>query len=102
MARFPSLISGPGRPDGILGRWWAAPIKVGAEGILGAGRRGLGLAVKSRSGSPVIASMGMMELMRRLGLLPPAALNALTRVSQPPVLGGGLVQGTIEIESMPA
>ncbi len=99
MSRFPSLVSGPGRPDGALGRWWAAPLKVGAEGILAAGRDGLGLAVKSRSGSPVIASMGMMELMRRLSLLSTAALHALESVARPPVLGGGRPQGTIEIEA---
>ena len=101
MSRFPSLISGPGRPDGMLGRWWAAPLKVGAEGILAAGRRGIGLAVKSRSGSPVIATMGMMELMRRIGLLSTAALNALDAVARPPVLGGGRTQGVIEIEGTP-
>jgi L-asparaginase II len=101
MSRFPSLVSGPGRPDGILGRWWAAPIKVGAEGILAAGRHGIGLAVKSRSGSAVIASMAMMELMRRLGMLSVAAVNALERVARPPVLGGGRIQGFIEIEGTP-
>ncbi len=101
MSRFPSLVSGPGRPDGILGRWWAAPLKVGAEGILGAGRHGIGLAVKSRSGSAAIAAMGMMELMRRLGLLSAAAITALDHVARPPVLGGGRSQGSIVIESTP-
>ena len=99
MSRFASLVSGPGRPDGQLGRWWAAPIKVGAQGILGAGRHGVGLAVKSHSGSAQIAAMGMMEMMQTLGLLSPASADALADVASPAVLGAGRVQGHIEIES---
>ena len=99
LSRFPALVSGPSRPDGILGRWWAAPLKVGAQGILGAGRHGIGIAVKSRAGSAQIATMGMMEAMRVLGLLSSAATNALVDVATPPVLGGGRLQGRITIES---
>jgi L-asparaginase II len=98
MSRFPSLVSGPGRPDGILGRWWAAPLKVGAQGILGAGRRGIGIAVKSRAGSGAIATMGMIEAMRTLDLLSDAAIAGLADIARPPVLGGGRIQGSIEIE----
>lgn len=101
LSRFPSLVSGPGRPDGILGRWWVAPLKVGAQGILGAGRHGIGLAVKSRSGSAQIATMGMIRAMQTLGMLSTAAVDALTDVARPPVLGGGRIQGRIQIESGP-
>jgi L-asparaginase II len=98
MSRFASLVSGPGRPDGILGRWWVAPLKVGAQGILGAGRGGIGIAVKSRAGSGAIATMGMIEAMQTLGLLSATALAGLTDVARPPVLGGGRIQGRVEIE----
>ena len=73
-------------------------MKVGAQGILGAGRNGIGIAVKSRAGSAQIATMGMIEAMRMLGLLSAAAHNALIDVATPPVMGGGRQQGRIRIE----
>ncbi len=96
MSRFPSLVGGNLAPDGRLAAWWPGPMKRGAEGLLAAGRDGVGVAVKSESGSHSIAAVAMMEAMRRLGALSSAALDALTDVAAPPVLGGGRRVGRIE------
>ncbi len=96
MSRFPSLVGGNTFPDGALAAWWPGPLKGGAEGLLAAGRDGIGIATKSEAGSRSIAAMAMMEAMRRLGALSDAALAALEDVARPPVFGGGRVVGRIE------
>lgn len=96
MHRFPSLVADNLREDGRLARWWAGPLKVGAEGLIAASRRGVGIAVKSRDGSGQIAALAMVEVLRRLGMLPAAALEAITTVAEPPVLGGDRRVGAIE------
>jgi L-asparaginase II len=95
MHRFPGLVAGARRPDARMSRWWHGPLKAGAEGIMAAGARGIGYAVKSRSGSGQIAAVGMLEVMGHLGALSPAAMHALGEVARPPVLGGGSIQGWI-------
>ncbi len=96
MCRFPGLVGGNERPEGRIAAWFGGPVKGGAEGLLAAGRVGVGIAVKSDSGSHWVAAMGMMEVMRRLGMLSPAALEALEDVAHPPVLGGGRRAGRVE------
>lgn len=96
MHRFPSLVSSNDRADGKLAAWWDGPMKAGAQGLLGAGRHGIGLAVRSESGSGDIAVVAMVAVMRHLGLLSAAAINALADVAAPPVLGHGEPVGTIE------
>ncbi len=94
--RFPSLVASNDRADGKLAAWWDGPMKAGAQGLLGAGRHGIGVAVRSESGSSEIAVLAMIAVIRHLGLLSPAALSALTDEAAPPVLGGGEPVGTIE------
>jgi L-asparaginase II len=94
--RFPSLVASNDRPDGKLTAWWGGPMKAGAQGLLGAGRHGIGIAVRSESGSSDIAVVAMVAVMRHLGMLSAAALNALVDVEAPPVLGHGEPVGTIE------
>lgn len=96
--RFPALVAGNERVDGRLGAWWGGPLKIGAQGLIGAGRNGVGLAAKSDAGSRLTAVMGIMELMQRLGMLPEAAFNNLSDVAAPPVLGGGRAVGALTIE----
>jgi L-asparaginase II len=93
--RFPALVADNHRPDGRLGAWWDGPLKVGAQGLIGAGRHGIGLAVKSRSGDREASVIALIALARRLGLLSDAALDALADVAAPPVLGGGRPVGAI-------
>ncbi len=93
--RYPALTSGNDRADGRFGMWWGGPAKGGAEGLMAAGRNGVGLAVKSVDGSLRIAVIGLVEIARRLGLLSAAALEALAGDAAPPVLGGGRPVGTV-------
>jgi L-asparaginase II len=95
VGRYPALVADSSRPDGRLAAWWGGPLKVGAQGLIGAARDGLGIAVKSHSGSRMVAVVTLVEVMRLLGLLPDAARDALTDVSHPPVYGGGRRVGAV-------
>lgn len=94
--RFPALVSSSDRSDGLLGAWWDGPMKGGAQGLLGAGRGGVGVAVRSESGSLEIAVLAMIAVCEALGLLSPAAIDALQEQAAPAVLGGGRPVGTIQ------
>jgi L-asparaginase II len=94
--RYPALVADNTREDGRFAAWWSGPVKAGAEGLVAAGRHGVGIAAKSHDGSLRAAVMGIIEVSRRLGLLPDVALEALTDVSTPPVLGGGVPVGAME------
>jgi len=94
MSRFPSLVSSIA--DGRIGAWWGGPVKRGAKGMLAAGRHGIGIAVKSREGSTTVAAVGMIAIMKQMGLLSPAAQRALQGTASPPVYGGGRPVGALE------
>jgi len=89
MHRYPALSGGNERVDGRLAMWWDGPAKCGAEGLMSAGRHGVGIAVKSHEGSIPVACMGLIEVARRMGMLSDAALTALDKVHTPDVLGAG-------------
>lgn len=91
--RYAALSSGSERPDARVGAWWDGPLKVGAAGLIAAGRNGIGIAAKSWSGDKSIAVVLLVEGARRLGLLSAAALAALEDVALPVTLGGGDPQG---------
>jgi L-asparaginase II len=97
MSRFPALVADNQRADGQIAAWWGGPLKIGAQGLIGAGRHGVGIAVKAHDGSASAAAMGMMEMIRHLGLLPTVAEEALADVTQPPVLGGGEPVGAMTL-----
>ncbi|VAW07704.1 Hypothetical protein of L-Asparaginase type 2-like superfamily [hydrothermal vent metagenome] len=94
--RYAALSSGSERPDAKVGAWWDGPLKVGAAGLIAAGRNGIGIAAKSWSGDKDIAVVLLIEGARRLGLLSAAALTALADVARPATLGGGTPQGAYE------
>jgi len=96
MQRFPALISSNNLNEGRFAAWWGGPVKGGAEGVIAAGRHGIGLAAKSHEGDVDKAISGMLEGIRRLGLLSTVAESALVDVARVPVLGGGRQVGTIE------
>ena len=98
--RFPSLVGGD-RPESRLAAWWDGPIKAGAEGLIGAGRHGVGIAVRSESGSGQVALIGLVAAARHLGLLSEAALEAVAAIAAPPVLGHGKRVGEIEPVAIP-
>ncbi len=96
MRRFPALLSSNNLNEGRFASWWAGPVKGGAEGLIAAGRQGIGIAAKSHDGDVDLAIAAMMEAITRVGLLSDAARDALTDVARPPVLGGGRRVGAIE------
>jgi len=96
MQRFPALLSSNNLNEGRFAAWWGGPVKGGAQGLIAAGRHGIGVAAKSHEGNVDIAIVAMMEAIRQLGLLSQVATEALTDVARIPVLGGGRQVGTIE------
>lgn len=95
ISRFPSLTGDALRPDGAFGAWWSAPLKVGAMGLVGAGNRGVGVAVKSWEGSIEVAMVGLIEVANRRNMLSEAAATDLGNVARPPVSGGGVTVGAM-------
>jgi L-asparaginase II len=95
MGRFPSLVADNVRGDGRLGAWWGGPVKVGAMGVLAISRHGVGIAAKSDAGSGDVAVAAAIGAADQLGLLSPAARDALTEEAAPPVLGGGRPVGAL-------
>lgn len=95
MARYPALVADNLRSDGVLGAWWGGPVKSGAQGLMAAGRHGIGIAVRSTTGSSSVAMVGLIEVMKRLDLLSDAAVAGLDDVATPAVLGGGRPVGAL-------
>jgi L-asparaginase II len=95
VSRFPSLVADNSRPDGKLARWWGGPVKVGAEGQVGIGRHGIGIAAKAAAGKPEAAVAGVIAAADELGLIPDVMRNALETETAPPVLGGGKPVGAL-------
>lgn len=96
MRRFPAIVSSNNLNEGQFAAWWGGPVKGGAQGLIAAGRHGIGIAAKSHEGNVEIAIAAMMAAMQQLGLLSQAASEALLDVAHIPVLGGGRRVGTIE------
>ncbi len=96
MRRFPALLSSNNLNEGRFAAWWSGPVKGGAEGLIAAGRNGIGIAAKSHDGSVDLAIAAMMEAITRVGLLSDAARDAFADVARPPVLGGGRRVGAVE------
>jgi len=96
MQRFPALVSSNNLNEGRFAAWWGGPVKGGAQGLMAAGRHGIGIAAKSHDGNVEIAIAAIMGVIRRNGLLSQAAADDLIDVEHIPVLGGGRQVGTIE------
>jgi L-asparaginase II len=96
MKRFPALVSSNNLNEGKFAAWWGGPVKGGAQGLIAAGRNGIGLAAKSHEGDVDKAIAALVESIRQLGMLSAVAQEALVDVAHVPVLGGGNQVGTIE------
>ena len=96
MKRFPAILSSNTLNEGEFAAWWGGPVKGGAQGLIAAGRHGVGIAAKSHEGNVEIAIAAMMEVIRGIGLLSEVAADDLIDVARIPVLGGGRQVGTIE------
>jgi len=97
VSRFPALVSDNDRPEGILGRWWGGPAKVGAEGSIGISRHGIGIATKARSGSSSAAIAAAAIAADRLGLVSDVMRAALAEVAEPVIFGGGQPVGAMTL-----
>jgi L-asparaginase II len=95
ISRFPSLVADNERADGKLARWWGGPVKVGAQGQIGIGRHGIGIAAKAKAGESDVAVAAIIAAADDLGLLPDAMRSGLADEAAPPVLGGGVPVGEL-------
>jgi L-asparaginase II len=95
ISRFPSLVADNSLPDGKLARWWGGPVKKGAEGQIGIGRHGIGIAAKADAGRPEVAVAAVIATADELGLISDAMRDALGTEAAPPLLGGGKPVGAV-------
>ena len=95
VSRFPALVADNSRADGMLARWWGGPVKVGAEGQIGIGRHGIGIAAKTAAGKSEVAVAAVIAAADRLGLVSDAMRSGLANEIAPPILGGGRPVGAI-------
>lgn len=97
MHQYPAMVSGNGEADSTIATALDAVAKGGAQGCMGVGlRAGMGLAVKSWDGSPLIPGIGAVAALDQLGLLTDTARSALDTVAHPPVKGAGRTVGRYE------
>jgi L-asparaginase II len=97
MTRFGALVADNLRGDGRIAVDWGGPTKVGAEGLIGLGRHGVGIAARSADGSDAVAAAAALEVADRLGMLPRASAEWLSQVRNPPVRGGREQVGALEL-----
>ncbi len=88
MGRYPMLVSGEGRADGLIGRWLGTPAKGGAAGCIGVSVAGHGLGAKAWTGSGAVAGMGAVLALQWLGMVSRTIGEGLDDVARPPVEGG--------------
>lgn len=98
ISRFPALTADNSRPDGKLARWWGGPVKVGAEGQIGIGRHGIGIAAKAIAGDRAAAVAAVIATADQLGLVSDVMRRALEAEAAPIVLGGGVAVGALTRE----
>jgi L-asparaginase II len=95
VSRFSALTADGDREETQLARWIPAAVKGGAMGCLGLAHfSGVGIAAKAWTGALPAAVIAVIEMLRRLGLLPAHPEQALAEVARPPVLGGARRVGT--------
>lgn len=98
-ARHAPLTSDGGRAEAVVARWVPAVVKAGAMGCVGAGwlEGGIGFAVKAWTGNSTAASVALVAIMDRAGLLSTHQRAQLAAVAFPPTLGGGEPVGAYEL-----
>lgn len=97
MTRFGALVADNTRADGRVAVNWGGPSKGGAEGLFAASRHGLTIVTKSLEGSTDIAVAGFLEVAGRIGALPRGTSEWLEPIAHPPVLGGGVRVGSLQL-----
>jgi L-asparaginase II len=96
--RCSALTADGDRPETRLARWVGGPVKGGAMGCVAiALPGGPAVAAKCWSGTMRAAIVGVIAVLRRLGLLPDHPYGRLREVARPPVLGGGRPAGEMAV-----
>ena len=97
-ARFTPLTVDGSRPEAVLARWVPCVVKGGAAGCIGLGmlEHGVAFAAKSWTGDSAPAVVALIELMDRVGVIPPQQRAQLEVIARPDVLGGGRPAGTLQ------
>jgi L-asparaginase II len=98
-ARHAALTSDGDRAEAVVARWVPAVVKGGAMGCVGAGwiEGGIGFAAKAWSGNATAASVALVAIMDRAGILSIHQRAQLAAVASPRVLGGGEPVGAYEL-----
>lgn len=98
-ARLASLTSDGERAETVLARWFPAAVKGGAMGCIGVAwlDGSIGFAAKCWTGQGAPAMVGLIQMIDKMGLLPPYPRSQLAATAAPPVLGGGEPVGALEI-----
>ena len=97
VSRFGSLTSDNITGVGRFAAVWGGRQKGGAEGSFVAVRHGVAIATKSSSGDSNAAVAGALHVADTLGMLTDGMRNALAPQFNPPVLGGGVTVGRLEL-----
>ena len=97
VGRFGSLTSDNITGAGRFAAVWGGTQKGGAEGSFVAVRHGVAIATKSSSGDSNAAVAGALHVADGLGMLTDGMRDALGPQINPPVLGGGLAVGRLEL-----
>ena len=98
MRAHPFLVAGTGRlSTAAMGTIAGLTAKGGAEGLICAAGDGFSLAAKVRDGSARATGPVLLELLRRLGVLPEDLPAGLVPHLRPPVLGGGRPVGQVRL-----
>ncbi len=92
MTRFPALVSGTERSEGVIASAIDGVGKTGASGLLAVGAPGrFGLAVRSFDGSGTAASAAAAEICVRLGAV--SVPGRLDKIRHRALTGGGAIAG---------
>lgn len=99
IVRHVPLTSDGDRDEATIARWMPGFVKAGAAGCIAAvwAEGGIGFAAKAWTGSEVAATVALVGLMDRIGILSDHPHEQLADVLAPPVLGHGAPVGRYEL-----
>ena len=98
VARFTPLTVDGSRSEAVLARWVPCVVKDGVAGCIGLGmlEHGVAFAAKCWTGDSAPAMVALIELMDRVGVIPPQQRAQLDVIARPDVHGGDRPVGTLQ------
>ncbi|HUG74496.1 MAG TPA: asparaginase [Acidimicrobiia bacterium] len=99
IGRYTSLTSDGDRREAVIARWVPGFVKAGAAGCIAAAwsEGGVGFAAKAWTGDDTAATVALVGLMDRVGIVSDHQRDRLADVFSAPVLGGGVPVGRYEL-----